>query len=84
MQSRVVQSHPIEGWGFSLIFHGILLIAIVSALRHLPVPIDQDPFRWNVIFTESPRQIPTNRLHLATTCCVPSTGSTEAVVAAIP
>ena len=56
MQSRIVQRRRMEGWGFSLILHGILLLAIVSAFRHLPIPTHREPFRWNVTFAESPQQ----------------------------
>ena len=56
MQSRIVQRRRMEGWGFSLILHGILLIAIVSAFRHLPIPTQREPFRWNVTFAEWPQQ----------------------------
>ena len=56
MQARVAQRRQIEGWGFSLILHGILLSAIVPALRLLPAPIHPEPFRWNVTFLESSRQ----------------------------
>lgn len=56
MQSRIVQRRRMEGWGFSLILHGILLGAIVSAFHHLPAPIHSEPFRWNVTFAESPQQ----------------------------
>lgn len=58
MQSRIVQRRRMEGWGFSLILHGILLGAIVPAFRHLPPPIHSEPFRWNVTFAESPQQTP--------------------------
>lgn len=56
MRARVAQRNQIEGWGFSLILHGILLNAIVSAFRLLPAPIHPEPFRWNVTFLESSRQ----------------------------
>ncbi len=56
MQIRIVQRRRMEGWGFSLILHGILLSAIVPAFRHLPPPIHSEPFRWNVTFAESPQQ----------------------------
>ena len=56
MQSRIVQRRRMEGWGFSLILHGILLAAIVPSLSHLPAPIHSEPFRWNVTFAESPQQ----------------------------
>ena len=56
MQSRIVQRRRMEGWGFSLILHGILLAAIVPAFRHLPAPIHSEPFRWNVTFAESPQE----------------------------
>ena len=56
MQSRIVQRRRMEGWGFSLILHGILLLAIVSVFRHLPIPTHREPFRWNVTFAESPQQ----------------------------
>ena len=56
MQARTVQRRRIEGWGFSLILHGILLSAIVPAFRHFPTPIQLEPFQWNVTFAESPQQ----------------------------
>lgn len=56
MQVRTVQRRRIEGWGFSLILHGILLSAIVPAFRHYPMPIQLEPFQWNVTFAESPQQ----------------------------
>ena len=56
MRARVAQRNQIEGWGFSLILHGILLSAIVPAFRLLPAPIHPEPFRWNVTFVESTRQ----------------------------
>ena len=56
MQARVAQRRQIEGWGFSLILHGILLSAIVPAFRLLSAPIHPEPFRWNVTFLESSRQ----------------------------
>jgi protein TonB len=56
MQARTVQRRRLEGWGFSLILHGILLSAIVPAFRHIPIPIHLEPFQWNVTFIESPQQ----------------------------
>lgn len=56
MQSRIVQRRRMEGWGFSLILHGILLGAIVPSFHHLPAPIHSEPFRWNVTFAELPQQ----------------------------
>lgn len=55
MQAIIVQRHRIEGWGFSLILHGLLLSAIVPVFRLLPVPIHPEPFRWNVVFVDSLR-----------------------------
>lgn len=52
MQARIVERHRMEGWGFSLILHGILLSATVVAFRQLPAPTYSEPFQWNVIFTE--------------------------------
>ena len=56
MQVRTVQRHQIGGWGFSLILHGILLSAIIPSFRHIPTPIQLEPFQWNVTFVESPQQ----------------------------
>ena len=56
MQPRIAQWRQIEGWGFSLIFHGILLSAILPMFPHLPAPTHPEPFRWNVMFAESPQQ----------------------------
>ena len=56
MQARVVERHRMEGWGFSLILHGILLSAIAVAFRQLPAPTYSEPFQWNVIFTELSQQ----------------------------
>ena len=56
MPLRIVQRRRMEGWGFSLVLHGVLLIAIVPLFRHLPVPIVPEPFRWNVTFIEWPQQ----------------------------
>lgn len=58
MQARTVQRRRIEGWGFSLILHGILLGAIVPAFHHFPTSIQLEPFQWNVTFVESPQQAP--------------------------
>ena len=58
MQSRTGQRRQIEGWGFSLLLHGIFLIAIVSVFRHFPAPIHPEPFKWNVMFIELPQQTP--------------------------
>lgn len=65
MQARIVERRWMEGWGFSLILHGILLSAIVPAFRHLPTPTYSEPFQWNVIFTKlsqqpSPKEPDTN------------------------
>jgi outer membrane biosynthesis protein TonB len=56
MQTRTGQRRQMEGWGFSLILHGVLLGTIVPAFRHLPIPIHSEPFRWNVTFAELPQQ----------------------------
>jgi protein TonB len=56
MQARIVERHRMEGWGFSLILHGILLSAIVIAFRQLPAPSYSEPFQWNVIFAELSQQ----------------------------
>lgn len=56
MQTRTGQRRQMEGWGFSLILHGVLLGAIVPVFRHLPTPIHSEPFRWNVTFAELPEQ----------------------------
>ncbi|TKB94942.1 MAG: hypothetical protein E8D41_02600 [Nitrospira sp.] len=56
MQARIVERHRMEGWGFSLILHGILLSAIAVAFRQLPAPTYSEPFQWNVIFTELSQQ----------------------------
>ncbi len=56
MPLRIVQRRRMEGWRFSLVLHGVLLIAIVPLFRHLPAPIVPEPFRWNVTFIESPHQ----------------------------
>ncbi|THI87147.1 MAG: hypothetical protein CAF41_008060 [Nitrospira sp. CG24A] len=56
MQARIVERHRMEGWGFSLILHGILLSAIVVAFRQLPALTYSEPFQWNVIFTEFSQQ----------------------------
>ena len=56
MQARIAQQNQIKGWGFSLLFHGILLSAIVPVFRLLLSPIHPEPFRWNVTFAEPSRQ----------------------------
>ena len=56
MQARIVERRWMEGWGFSLILHGVLLGTIVPAFRHLPTPTYSEPFQWNVIFTELSQQ----------------------------
>ena len=56
MQARIVQRRRMEGWGFSLILHGILLSAIIVAFRQLPAPTYSEPFQWNVILTELSQQ----------------------------
>jgi protein TonB len=56
MQSKAIQRRQIEGWGFSLILHVLLLSAILPVFRHLPASIQPEPFRWDVAFVESPRQ----------------------------
>jgi TonB family protein len=56
MQPRIIERRRMEGWGFSLILHGILLSAIVVAFRQLPAPTYSEPFQWNVIFTELSQQ----------------------------
>jgi TonB family protein len=56
MQARIVERRRMEGWGFSLILHGVLLGTIVPAFRHLPTPTYSEPFQWNVIFTELSQQ----------------------------
>ena len=57
MQPRIIQRRQIEGWGFSLLLHGILLSAIIPAFRYLPAPVQHsEPFHWNVTLVESPQQ----------------------------
>ena len=56
MRIGVIQRSQIEGWGFSLFLHGILLSAMLPMFRQLPAPIHPEPFRWNVTLVESPRQ----------------------------
>ncbi len=56
MRTRVAQRRRFEGWGFSLILHGILMSAIIPAFRHLPTPIHPEPFRWDVTLVELPQQ----------------------------
>ncbi|TKB74626.1 MAG: hypothetical protein E8D46_06205 [Nitrospira sp.] len=56
MQSRAIQRRQIEGWGLSLIIHGILLSVIIPAFRHLPAMIHPEPFRWDVTLVELPQQ----------------------------
>ncbi|MDN5941725.1 MAG: TonB family protein [Nitrospira sp.] len=56
MQCRNVQWSRIEGWGFSLILHGILLSAILPSFLHLSMPIHPEPFQWNVTLVELPQQ----------------------------
>ena len=56
MRSGIAQRRQIEGWGFSLAFHGILLGAIVAMFPHLPIATHLEPFRWNVMLVESPQQ----------------------------
>ena len=90
MQSRIVQRSRMEGWGFSLILHGILLLAIVSAFRHLPIPTHREPFRWNVTFAESPQQTASvesdsdvplaNTSHRASEAEVPGSASSQTYV----
>ena len=69
MLVRIAQRRQIQGWGFSLILHGILLSAIWPAISHLPAPIHPEPFQWNVAFVESPQQ---------TTAVEPSSDSSSA------
>jgi TonB family protein len=52
MRTRVAQRRRIEGWGFSLILHGVFLVAIIPVFRHLPTQINPEPFRWDVTFVE--------------------------------
>ena len=56
MQSGIAQRRQIEGWGFSLVFHGILLGAVVPLFPHLPTATHLEPFRWNVMLVESPQE----------------------------
>jgi protein TonB len=56
MQSGIAQRRQIEGWGFSIILHGLLLSAIWPVFHYLPAQIHPEPFQWNVIFVESPQQ----------------------------
>lgn len=56
MRARIAQRRRIEGWGFSLLLHGLLLSALWPLIHHLPVQVHPEPFRWNGVFVESPRQ----------------------------
>lgn len=58
MKATVVQRRQIEGWGCSLLLHGLLLSAILPLLSALPASIHPEPFRWNVTFVEPLQQSP--------------------------
>jgi hypothetical protein len=58
VQVKVARRQQIEGWGVSLILHGMLLVAILPLFRPLPAPIHPEPFRWNVAIIESTEQPP--------------------------
>ncbi len=53
MQARAAHRHQLEGWRFSFFLHGLLLSMIWPILHHIPTPIRQEPFRWNVTLVES-------------------------------
>ena len=56
MLVRIAQRRQIQGWGFSLILHGILLSAILPMFHYLPAPTHPEPFHWNVTFAESSQE----------------------------
>ena len=43
-----------QGWGISLILHGLFITAALPLFRQLPVTIHPAPFRWDVALVESP------------------------------
>ena len=56
MRTEILQRNHIGGWGFSLLLHGLLLCSLWPVVRHLPVPIQLEPFRWDVTFIEESQQ----------------------------
>lgn len=54
MRTGIVQRNQIGGWSFSLLLHALLLSAIWPIFHHLPVPLQPEPFRWDVTFVEPP------------------------------
>ena len=61
MRTETVQRNQIGGWSFSLLIHGLLLSALWPVFHHLPVPLQPEPFRWNVTLVELlPQNVVTN------------------------
>ena len=53
MRIDVGQQSRMEGWGYSLLIHGFLFLAITPLFRQIPTPSPPETFQWNVAFVES-------------------------------
>lgn len=45
--------HRTNGWLISLVLHGLLVSAALPLFRQLPIPIQTEPFRWEVTLVQS-------------------------------
>lgn len=88
MRTEILQRNHIGGWGFSLLLHGLLLCALWPVVRHLPVPIQLEPFRWDVTFIERSQQSadvePTSDASLAAASSAPAHEILQSVAAMRP
>jgi len=56
MQGGIAERNHFEGWGLSLLLHGLLVSLIWPIVHQFPPLARPEPFRWTVALVESPQE----------------------------
>jgi protein TonB len=47
-----------KGWVLSIALHGCLMLAVMTAMPKLTLPVENEPFRWEVALVQAPTSAP--------------------------
>ena len=46
----------LTGWSLSILFHGVLLVAVITLMPKMMVAVEKETFRWDVALVDKPQE----------------------------
>jgi len=46
----------LTGWSLSILFHGVLLVAVITQMPKMMVAVEKETFRWDVALVDKPQE----------------------------